>query len=141
MLRSYWPCVGLVIVLAFLVHDVAMAADAHHAARSATATERTADQDVPTPHGASSPGDRHRPTHETPADGCHRVGCPPPGVCGVGRVAAHVPDREDPATGPPAWTVTDPLGGRFGLPPPAPRGANATLPPGVRRALLQVFRI
>jgi len=141
MLRLYWPCVGLAIVVAFVVHDVAIAADAHHAARSVTATGGAGYHDHPARHGASPLGHGPEAMDKTPANGCHLVRCPSPGVCGVGRVAAHAGDRDDRASGRPAWTVTEPLGGRFALPPPAPRGADAPPPPGVRRALLQVFLI
>ncbi len=124
--RTNRALLGLLLAVAFLGHDLLMAGDAHLAA---AAHRGHAAMAMHSAMPALPPAREADTKTSTAIDGC-----------GFFRVAIPVPDDEGRTTGPPcAIFATAPELGV--LADAFARHAEPTAPPGVRRALLQVFLI
>ena len=136
--RRRWPLVGLLLALAFLGHDVAVAGDAHGAAGPPRGEHARPHADAPASEGVVP---EHGAAEEAPTAGCDAAVCSPVTACGVGRVVAPDPDGNGHgARAAGAATVFAPVDDLAAS--PASRAlAGPTQPPGVRRALLPVLRI
>lgn len=142
VLRRCWLLAGALLVATVLFHDFAMMTHAHIADAPDTSqhaqSRHTEHAHVP----AHAEGERVAATH-VPLDGsCDAESCWPPDDCRVGLPGvlalggSHVPLALDIPAGGIFPAITVPAN----LPGPAP-DVTPPLPPGVRRALLQVFLI
>ncbi|MGH2532861.1 MAG: hypothetical protein ACRDJW_11235 [Thermomicrobiales bacterium] len=126
MLAWRWPLVGLLLSVTFLAHDVAMAGEAH---RVGTTRPHIVQ---PHPHfDTSRPSHSSTYPHDEPSS---------EGPCSVKRDAA--PTSDGGSRLPPTADQVNPLMlDRDATPVPPWATEPPTLPPEVRRALLQVFLI
>ena len=126
--RPRWWAVALVLVLAFLGHDAAMAGDAHAA--------QTPDQHTTGPHRVDRYGAARLslPHDQTPSR--HDIA-----ACAVGQRAAPRAAGDDVHPSRDALAPVIVSSDARRPPDVALRWAEPTAPPGQRRALFQVYRI
>lgn len=120
---------GLLLTFAFLGHDLLMAGDAHHA--TAATSHGTDRHDTAMGHAGEPIAGTNLPHATTMAehDGC--------GYFGLAVYPSNDPDAPDPRD----QTIFGALSIDAGSTPAPVEPPEPTAPPGVRRALLQVFRI
>ena len=133
-LIAIWPLLVALIAVATVGHDVAMAAQTHDgpSASSISTSANSGRHETPTTaaeHGALQP---------TTDPACPPDTCPELLDCGIARVTNPIPTPDHPSiTCTPAVHVVD-LDPAAGPVPPA-SSIPPVQPPGVRRALLQVY--
>jgi hypothetical protein len=135
--RRPWPLLGLLLTLAFLTHDVAMAGDIHRAAALASHDAHL----EPQARASATFALDLTAGGSSAAEPCDCAGAEAPDECDVVRVVVFAPG--DKRIGSPRWAgmAPDPFLDQSIARQPDWPAAGHPRAQGVRRALLQVYRI